>query len=231
MVSNEQLMAFVDGEVDEIARRRIERAIAGDPELAARVEAQRRLKARLSGHYGPVAEEEVPERFRTLLESNVVPLSAGRRGLPSARSLAAIAATFVVGMLAAQLIPGTSGPLAVEDERVVAQGTLAEALETQLASTQAADEPARIGITFPAGDGRLCRSFDTAAMAGLACREGRGWEVVMTAASARAGGEYRQAGSGPALVMEAAQAMMAGDPLDADAERAARNAGWRAAGD
>jgi hypothetical protein len=229
MVSDEEMMAFVDGELDEIARRRIERAIAGDLGLAATVEAQRRLKARLAGHYGPVADEEVPEHFRAMLESNVVLVSgAGRRRLISAPNLAAIAATFVVGVLAAQLIPEASGPLVIEGGRMVAQGALAEALETQLASAQAADAPTRIGITFAAGDGRLCRSFETAAMAGLACRESGGWEVVMTAASARPGSEYRQAGSGAALVMAAAQEMMVGDPLDAEGERAARDARWRA---
>jgi hypothetical protein len=39
--------------------------------------------------------------------------------------------------------------------------------------------------------------------------------------------EYRQAGSADAALLAEAQAMMAGDPLDAAAERRARDLGWR----
>ena len=51
---------------------------------------------------------------------------------------------------------------------------------------------------------------------------------MMTAAgSGRQHSDYRQAGSGNALVQQAAQAMMAGEPYDEAAERLARDSGWR----
>ncbi|MFN3945029.1 MAG: zf-HC2 domain-containing protein [Allosphingosinicella sp.] len=233
-VTDEMLMAYVDGELDAPARREVEEAIAADPALAARAEAERRLRARIAGHYAPIADEAVPERFRTLLGvaepgAEIVDFAAARerrRPWLYARNFAAIAATFVVGMLATQLVPGGSGPIAVEDGGMVAQGPLARALDTQLASAQPVDAATRIGVTFSAEDGRICRSFDTDALAGLACRDQGAWRVVMTAAAPRAGGEYRQAGSGAALVLQAAQDMMADAPLDADAERRARDAGW-----
>ena len=111
---------------------------------------------------------------------------------------------------------------------MVAQGQLASALDTQLASAQAPDAATRIGTSFAATDGRLCRTFDSAAMAGLACRGDAGWQLIMTTAgSASQHGEFRQAGSANPLVAQAAQDLMAGEPFDAAAERHARDAGWR----
>ena len=55
---------------------------------------------------------------------------------------------------------------------------------------------------------------------------------MMTAPSGDGGAsQYRQAGS--SVVLQAAQEMMAGAPLDAEAERTAMQAGWNnsAAGD
>jgi anti-sigma factor RsiW len=227
-VSEERLMAFLDGELDEISAGRVRKAIAEDPALAAALAEQRRLKAWLARRFDPIAEEEVPERFRAMLETNVVPLGAVRRR-PQWRTAAAIAASFVAGVLTVQALPGGGGPDGSDGGApMIARGALAEALETQLASAQRKPGDARIGVTFASLDGRVCRTFDTSAMAGLACRGGKGWELLTTARTSPVpGAEYRQAGSGSALVMQAAQEMMAGEPLDAAAERAARGRGWR----
>lgn len=235
-IDDDILMAFVDGELDELGRARVEQAAAGDPELRRRLEAQQRLRARLAAHYGPIAEEEVPERFRSMLDSEVVDLSAARarRERPAWQGFAAIAATLVLGVFAGQMLPSGGGPVAVEDGALVARGALAEALDTQLASAPAPGDSTRIGVSFASADGRLCRTFETAPMAGLACRGDGGWRLVVTSAGpggAPAAGGYRQAGSASALVLQAAQEMMAGEPFDAEAERRARASGWRTAPD
>ena len=59
--------AFVDGELDDLTARRIEREAATDAVLAAEIARHRALKTRLTAHYAPIAEEAVPERFRSLL--------------------------------------------------------------------------------------------------------------------------------------------------------------------
>src|SRR3546814_6625085 len=59
--------AFVDGELDDLKARRIEREAANDAALAAEIARHRTLKAQLMAHYTPVAEEAVPERLRSLL--------------------------------------------------------------------------------------------------------------------------------------------------------------------
>jgi hypothetical protein len=232
-IDDQILMAYADGELNAAARAEVERALWEDPALREQLEAQRKLKGLLSSRYDPVAEEEVPEHFRALIkgasESMVVDFAAARkrRSRPVWRNFVAIAATLAVGVLAGQLIPfGGTGSVAVEDGQMLAKGHLAQALETQLASAQQPDARTRIGISFAAEDGRVCRSFEAPEMAGLACREGEGWALVMTAAPAAAGGEYRQADAGPVLILEAAEAMMAGEPFDAVAERRARERSW-----
>jgi len=228
-IDDEMLMAFLDGELDEVRRARVERALGEDPELRARLEVQRRLRERLAAHYGPVAEEEVPERFRRMLETETVDLSAARarRARPLWRSYAALAATLLLGLLLGRgLAP--SLPIAVEDGAMVARGDLALALDTQLASAPPAGAGTRIGVTFARAGGSLCRTFERVELAGLACREGGDWRLVVTAAGGESGrSEYRQAGSGSAPVLEAAQELMAGEPLDAQAERRARDSGWQ----
>ena len=231
-IDDDKLMAFVDGELDEVNRARVERALAEDPALKARLEQQQRLRDRLAAHYGPAMEEEVPERFRALLETNVVTFAATKPHMvrPLWQTLTALAATLVLGLALGRtmLAPGTTGPFAVEDGVMVAHGELANALETQLASAQTRDSPTRIGVTFARDDGRACRTFDSQAAAGIACRGDNGWQVMMT--STGSGGQrtdYRQASSGNMLVQQAAQAMMAGEPYDEAAERRARDSGWR----
>ena len=229
-IEEELLMAHVDGELDALTADRVARALAEDAGLRAVAEAQQRLRNRLAEHYGPVADEEVPERFRAMLETNVVPLPAARmhrRPVLGWRATGAMAASFVVGLLAAQLIPDRAMPTGVTGDRLIAAGPLADALDTQLASEQSGTEPTRIGVSFAAKDGRLCRTFDSRIMAGLACREDEGWHVVTSAAAPPApGGEYRQAASGTVLVMRVSQDLMKGEPFDARAERRARDTGW-----
>jgi hypothetical protein len=109
------------------------------------------------------------------------------------------------------------------DGTLVASGALASALDTQLASNQPSDADVRIGLTFRDRQGRTCRSFEGHALSGIGCRDQGRWALERTMAG-QAGSDYRQASSG-ALAADVAK-MMAGDALDAAAERAARQKGW-----
>ncbi|HEV2816778.1 MAG TPA: zf-HC2 domain-containing protein [Allosphingosinicella sp.] len=228
MIDDDLLMAYADGELDEVGRARVERALAADGALRARLEQQQRLRAMLAAHYGPTAEEEVPARLRAMLETNVVRFPPPRPR-PIWRGMVALAASLVLGLaLGRTLLAPAGGPVEIEHGAMVARGPLADALDLQLASAQPAGAPVRMGISFAAADGRLCRTFDSAALSGLACRGDRGWQVMMTAAGAGGPrGDYRQAGSGNPLVAQAAQELMTGEALDAAGERRARDAGWR----
>lgn len=238
-IDPEKLMAFVDGELEEADRRAVERAIADDLSLRAEVERQRRLRATLGGHYGPVATQAVPDRLRALLgaepnasieHDKVASLAEQRerrRVLRGWHAISAVAASLVVGVVAGQLfLLGRTPPIATSNGRLVAQDGLADALETQLASAPPAMAQTRIGLTFMDTQGRPCRTFESRVFAGLACRGDGRWQVVMaTATETAAQPIYRQAGSSP--VMETAQRMMASEPFDAQAERAAVQGAWK----
>ncbi len=66
-VSDEELMAYADGELAETDAARVAAAVAADPALAGKLEAQRRLRALLRGTFDPVAAEPVPEDLTLLI--------------------------------------------------------------------------------------------------------------------------------------------------------------------
>lgn len=221
--------AFVDGELDDLTARRIEREATSDPALAADIARHRTLKAQLTAHYAPVIDEAVPERLRALLApSDKVDASlAGRREAKRMRfapiHLGAIAASLALG-LALGLKPWMP-PASVTEANgtMIAAGPLAEALDTQLASNQSTDAAVRIGLSFEDKVGRYCRSFESQSLNGIGCRDDDGWQLERTI-QGQADTDYRQASSGE--LAAAAATMMTGDPLDAAAERQARDKGW-----
>lgn len=244
-IPQEMITAYVDGEIDPEARIAVERAIATDPDVARRVAQQRSLRDALRAAYDPVLEETVPDRLLAAARSapapapsNVVPLR-GSRSPParrwSAREWTAMAASLIVGALVSALALRSyeAAPLATHGGRLVARGALASALSNQLASRQSPGAPVAIGITFLSKSGGYCRTFALrapSALAGLACRERGAWQIEVLARGepeAAGAGPYRPAASSiPQPVLDGASAEMAGEPLDARAEAAARAKGW-----
>ena len=107
----------------------------------------------------------------------------------------------------------------------MASGDLARALDTQLASVSG---DTRVLVSFRAQGGDYCRVFAAPALDGIACRDGKAWQLRQTRTSAAQGrAEYRQAASDNAALMAAAQEMMAGEPLNEEAEARARASGWK----
>ena len=220
-IEPEMLMAYADGEADPLTAKRVERAMAADPALAAEVERQRALTAKLRAAYGTLDAAPVPAGIAALLQESarVTPMPARRA--PARGWWGAIAASLVAGVVLGQFVPREDGgSFAQRGGATVAAGSLDRALATQLASTQPQDAPVRIGLTFRNRDAALCRTFEQAATSGIACSRGDAWRIErLYAADPARGGGYRQAGASAA--MADAQAMMAGDPLDAAAEREA----------
>ncbi len=226
-VSQDLLIAYVDGELGERERAELEQRIAADVDLRARVEAHRRLRGRLAGAFAATIEEPLPDSLTATLErsaSNLVALSQRRRPSPPALRLAALAASIAAGVLIGIALPRSPvAPLDVDADGVYAAGVLERSLDTQLAADEAG--AVRIALTFRAQSGEYCRTFELveSATAGLACRRGDRWLVQTTAATRE--GEVRMAAA-PA-VMDAVDAMIDGEPLDAGGERAARERRWR----
>lgn len=147
---------------------------------------------------------------------------------------AALAAALLLGLWIAQrqLPQGAApGPTFVATQGGIAEGALAQALAQQLSGHNQGS--VRIGLSFRDRDGHYCRTFAMArANAGLACQRDGAWRVeLLVPADARGdgnGGGMRMAASPmPAAVLQAVDARIAGEALDADGEQRARARGWR----
>lgn len=232
-ISEEMLVAYADGELDEVNRRRVERALAQDAALAARLAAHQRVAAALGATFGPVAQEAVPDRFHALLTdaARVVPIAPAHR--PSRRPGLwmpfALAASLALGLVVGHGFDRSDAPVAMREGHMIAQGALAGALDTQLASAQPADATTRIGLSFRAKGGQWCRSFAGDALSGVACRSDGEWRLkaALPGQGHGAGTQtYRQASSVDPRVLAMVEALMVDAPVDAAAEKAARDARW-----
>ena len=216
-------MAYVDGELDAAAAARVEAAMRADPELAARVAAQQRLRAQLQQAYAPVLEEPVPRRLSKAAARTARPGTSMPAWMAAAASLAL--GVLLVGWWQAR--PGQ--PLRFADGDLVANASLADALDRGLAADARARQVS-VGLSFRSRAGNYCRSFAIPgqSLAGLACRSDAGWRVVALGEDLAQGSELRQASSAlPPAVLAEIDARLQGEPLDAAAERQARDAGWR----
>ena len=241
--SEETLMAYADNELDAQTRTAVEAAMAVDPEIARRVAQHKALRGKVRLAFDNVIDEPMPQRLVNAArgtpavrrEGNVVPL---RRKAPQRRGVplwVAIAASLVIGIIIGQAMLHGSGNTTVtsRDGQLLASGVLAHALSAQLASAQTDQNPVQIGVSFKSKAGDYCRTFtvhESTTLAGLACRQHDDWRVQVLAQStpaAQGGGAYRQAGSEiPKSVLQSVDDNIAGDPLDAHAEAAARDKNW-----
>jgi hypothetical protein len=251
-ISEQTLLAYVDGELDGAGRAAVEAALQGDPQLAGQVARQRALREHLAAAYDPVLAEPIPARLLAAAQpaaapDKVVDLAAARSerkaatvGRAAGRGAhwaqwGGMAACLAIGLVAGRELLAPAGEIVLRDGKLLARGPLDKML-TQVAAADADPAtPNHVGLTFVSKSGVYCRTFGWGAgadaSAGLACRNGPGWELrslAHAAAGATAGGPMRMAASSlPEPVLRAVEAEIAGSPLDAQAERAALQSGWR----
>jgi hypothetical protein len=227
-VDDETLMAFADGELSSDERAAVEAALAADPGLRQKLEAHRQLRSRLSAAFDGALSEAVPERLSAVAKqqgAEVVNLADRRARKWAAREWGAMAASVAAGLLIGVGVMNAQAPLiAASKGGLEARGALAQALNTQLASDES--DAVRIGLSFASQAGNYCRTFivTRSNTSGLACREGDGWTIAMTAQGG--GGEVRMAGA-PEAILNAVDAIIVGEPLDQAGEERARSSGWR----
>lgn len=229
------LMAYADGQLDPRTAERVAARVAADPALARAVERHRRLAGLLSGAHAAALAEPVPAALEAALArgegrgAKVVPIRARRWAAPE---WMAIAASLLVGVLLSQAWLGReAGPMRHAESGLVADGWLSRALDRSVAG-EPVEPRVQVGISFMDADGTYCRGFALRTdrpLAGLACREGGRWRVGILEETAKvdANGLRQAATTLPPAVLDAIDRRIAGDPLDADGERAARDADWR----
>lgn len=232
-VTDEMLMAFVDGETDEATAAEIERILAADADLAARAEMFRASRKLVRDAFGGAHREPAPEALVEAVlraasdapsqeerNTNVTPFPrrpAPRFALPLAACLAVAfaGAGYVVGQL------GSGGD-------PFAHAAVAEALgRTKSGETRSvtvaghAAQLETLGAYRVAGG--ICRSFSLsgsqARLSGVGCDRGDGWSIDLTVAQGGGDGLYAPA-SGAALhsIDAYLDALEASPPLSPDEE-------------
>ncbi|KAB7771363.1 hypothetical protein [Xanthomonas maliensis] len=252
-IDESTLQAYADGELDAAQAAQIEAAVAADPQLALALQRLRRLQTRLRAGFAPILEEPVPApllaaaRARpqapdavTAAPSAAIPTTATASHIAPGKHArrrwlrpAALAAAVLLGLWVARhpAPPSPSAPVEFADTQgTAADSTLAYALEQALSGDEHAG--IRMGLSFQDRSGAYCRTFTRdARLVGLACRRQAGWrvELQVPAESAPAPDDaVRMAASAmPAAVLQAVDARIAGEALDAAGERRARASGWR----
>jgi len=231
-LSNEILMALIDGELSPDEAARVEAELRARPDLAAYVEQQRELRHRLHASFEETMNAPLPQalrdavaetrpslRWRMAQAFGAIPRGLIWTGVPAA----ALACGVFIGVaLSSNTLMG------VRDGSLMARGSLAHALDNQLAAAGPAQGP-QIGISFRDHNNHYCRTFTTPSLGGVACREADGWQIAALSQRApEAEGAYGTAASGmPDVVRQAVRGMIAGAPLDAAGEAAAREQGWK----
>lgn len=255
--SDEHLMAYVDGELDDRERAALTLALSADVALRRRLSAMKRQRRRVEAAYAPVLDEPVPDRLAGLLRPPAVSPAVSPaaalvvdqdevRAAPARRQRPAsswwpwggMAAALVVGVLVGVWAgprldrQGRGAGLGLHDGadgRLVAGGVIGQALSSQLASAPVPGAPVAVQLSFVDKGGSYCRTFRTAAVAGLACWQAEQWVVqTLAAVTVVQEGAVRHAATAlPSAVLEAVDRRMAGGALNPARERQARDEGWR----
>lgn len=240
-ISDEDLMAYADGELGEVEARRVARAIEAEPALAARLEVFRVTGRALAPQFEGLLASDPPAAMLDVIRSAPIgrapqspSLLASIRGFfegfglgPSPwPALACIAAGLLIGAAATQLA-GQGGAadslVAVDtDGRIFAAGELARVLEMS-PSVPAASGDVVATSSFQAVDDRYCRTYQALRQSGLACRNPTGaWHVVAIGDGDPGAGEHvtqPSGGSGSSAVADLANQMMKSEAaLDPESE-------------
>jgi len=210
--SDETLMAYADGELDQESRRQIEIAMRHDSSLARRV-----ARLRAARDEGLYADQRGPSGARARPSANVVQLATVRAQRLAAQQAvrkatrrrwswlewSALALVMVLGLAAGKFglakwqpnwfsgepaAPPTE--VASRNGWLLAQGKLAAVLSQQLGGSATQSEAdVRVGLSFLSNEGTYCRSFTLVGMTqdlvGIACRASEEWRIPVLVQNAR----------------------------------------------
>ena len=240
---DEALSALIDGALPSGEAAALRARMLREPALAARFAAMERANRAVGDAYRDVVDEPLPPRVLELLrapqarEGNVVDLAARRqrRALPAwlphaAAAGVALAIGLGLGLALSERSDGPGGLLAATGP-VAQRSPLHELLESAPSGEPREFDgaTAEARYTFRTQGGEWCRelavSSGAARNAAVACRRDGGWRVDLVGVEAAGGEVYRPAG-GDAPLREAVDALIDGEPLEPDAERALVERGW-----
>jgi hypothetical protein len=199
-ITDELLMAYADGQLDDLDMQRIKQAMADDESLAERVALFRSTKQWAHDAYKYADEVDHDESVDNVVSYTQFKQAVDKASKPKTMfgqlSSMAMVAGFacvagIAGFLAAQMVNDVSSPGFAMDEE------LAQALSSQPSEGMGAvnENGVRVLISFENGDGQLCRQYlreaGSAYEGGIACQTDGDWslELAMTQELSRQGVE------------------------------------------
>ena len=245
---DEALSALIDNSLSSERAAALRNRLAREPALAARFAAMQRANNAFRNAYRDVVDEPLPERTLDLLRAprasggNVVELEARRRrrALPTWFPQAVAAGlALAVGLglgfsLGQRSIETASAGLLAATGMVDPNSPLHEFLESVPSGAARAlgTATAEARFTFRAIDGDWCRELTltsaTASNNALTCRRDGAWRIDLVGVAPATGELYRPASATDAPFQQAIDAVIDGDPLEPDAERALLDRAWQA---
>lgn len=250
-ITNEQIMAYVDGQLPPDQVPQVEAAIAGSEDYRAIADGHRKIALAVRMAYDDIMRDPIPDRILAEFDrpppAQVIRPSFGRVASPPIALAASLALAAGLGMaLIWQSLHSTGGnaPARIAEPAhhgVAARGTLASALDTMGASKMLqspAGERITPVATYPQKGGGWCRDYrmtgqGATGFAGIACRDGgsEGWQIVVhmpwTPPAAVANKDIVPGGPAPEAVDAIAEQKQGGTPLTAAEEAALIARGWQ----
>jgi hypothetical protein len=243
-ITDEQLSAFIDGELSPVVMKEIAAAIDSDPKLKRRVEGLAASDAILKHAYSAIDDTPMPAAVTALLAEpasttgNVFalkrPAPLARWSMPLVASIA-LGAGFALGLMIVE--PGRMAPSG--GLMIAAAISPADALHAALDQTPSGEtttikggREAAMILTFMSSGGDYCREFtlevETNKSRAIACREDGRWSVKLAAAESGVGSGYVTAASAVSTAFDAgAETLGAGKPLDRATEQELLQKKWR----
>jgi len=253
--SDETLIAYTVGELDDATRHAVEDAMRRDSSIARRVA---RLRAARGGVFAEQSPSSATMRSR---QAKVVQLAAVRAQRVATQQAArkavrrhlgwrewsALGAVLVVGLAVgkfglarwqpAYLADPAKAPTTVisRNGMLVAQGQLDAVLSQQMGGAAPSTGDVRVGLSFLSNEGGYCRTFTVVGLSqdlvGVACRASAEWRIPVMVQNVRPTAQttaYRMAGTEmPAAVLEAIDQRIVGGMLDTRAELEALRRNWQ----
>lgn len=206
-ISDELLMAYVDGELEPAEAVRVEQALSADPDLRARLQPFVVTRQELARLFNEPMNAPIPAHLIKAIERAPVG-SAGATAAPGASGLLVSLKDFVAGFMAMPMpvrfagalalgtvigwaafsdarVKGSTSEIAMTNGALVASNALQNALESRLSAHPVPSGAGAVSVdqSFETKSGGFCRTFKIEATAavpymGLGCRTADGaWEI------------------------------------------------------
>lgn len=242
--NDDQLSAFIDGELEPDQQKVIERALAQDPELGERVRQLKHVDRLIVEAYSEIENSPMPEGLMNLLQVPVASerASEAKNVVDFPTTSVSPKKTFGISAVAASvalMIGVAIGSLLDRDDNatkdLLAFGSIIQpdsdfysTLESQASGTSKSTSFGNISVilSFKSKSGEFCREFalaeDSQSARALACRTSNGWEMRLASFSSQSqpsAGEYIPASAAEDQAFaDALSLMMAEDALSLEDE-------------